>query len=637
MPELELEGVWREYGGAVPTVALRDVKLQIGQGEFVAIEGPSGGGKSTLLNIIGLLDAPTDGRYLIDGTAAATATTKQLAQLRSNTFAFIFQSFHLLDRRPVLHSVGLGLLYRGLPRGERDRRSREALRATGLEDLADQLPAKLSGGQRQRVAIARALAAGAAVVVADEPTGNLDSENSAAVVASLARLNAAGATVVLVTHSPEVAASAGRRLYLRDGELHDSAPDDVRRLGEPRAKSAEQPDDPPGRPAILRVRDLIADAAASVASRGVRSAGLVAAVSVGVALAVATLGISVSANAQVADTFDEHINRDVTVSWVPDSSALIASPSGDHEDISRRLAELNGVNSAGTLSSFGQHDVRLGEQRKSFLVNAFAMTKDLPGAARLSVTWAAGRDGSLSPGEVLVGASFATQAELGPLDSAPQLLVDSRVVTAVGIVAESPRVPELMSAVISPDSDAALLGYEGQVRAMILTETGGAQVIASQAPWVIDPFAPTSLQVSAPADPTTVRAHIESAVQATLFALTGVAFLASIAGLANAMMLSVVERRSELGLRRALGARPVHIASLILVESAVVGCIGGVVGLALGLGSTLAVTVLRHWSPVFDLSLAPAAIACGILVGAFGGLVASVHASRIQPSEALRM
>ena len=153
----------------------------------------------------------------------------------------------------------------------------------------------------------------------------------------------------------------------------------------------------------------------------------------------------------------------------------------------------------------------------------------------------------------------------------------------------------------------------------------------------MNPFRQNSVTINAPVDPTSVRAQIESDVQSSLLALTGIALLASIAGLANAMILSVIERKQEFGLRRALGARPRHIVGLVLAESTIIGAIGGVVGLATGLAGILIITLIRQWSPVFDLTLAPLAIAGGIVVGAIGGILASARASRIQPNEALRL
>ena len=318
MPTLELLGLGRTYPGALPVEALRGVTVEIKAGEFVAIEGASGGGKSTLLNLIGLLDAPTSGTYAIGGTVVDPHDERTIARLRAECFGFIFQSFHLLDRRPVADSVELGLLYRAVPARIRRERAVEALALLGIERLASTPANLLSGGERQRVAIARALASRAPVIVADEPTGNLDSANSDTVVSSLRTLNERGATVILVTHSPEVASHATRRLRVRDGVIVE---DSGSRVVPGRAsEDAEAPRAPDGSPSTVRARDLVVDAFASVTSRMGRAAGLIGSVALAVALAVASLGISESSKAQVAATFDAHANRTVTVEWGSDSA-----------------------------------------------------------------------------------------------------------------------------------------------------------------------------------------------------------------------------------------------------------------------------------------------------------------------------
>jgi macrolide transport system ATP-binding/permease protein len=629
MPDLELHDVRRRYGGDAPVDALTGVDLTIRQGEFVAIEGPSGGGKSTLLNIIGLLDVPTGGRYAIGGTDIADTSSRAIAELRSERFAFIFQSFHLLDRRPVIESVEMGLLYRAVPVEQRRRRAIDALYTVGLAHLAWQTAGKLSGGQRQRVAIARALAAGAPIIVADEPTGNLDTANSDAVVESLRALHRSGSTIVLVTHSHDVAAAATRRLQIRDG-----------RLAEPAAQgctdgSVATAPAPPGRPSRLRFRDLIVDAMESLRSRTGRTTGLIAAVTVGVALAVATLGISSSATAQVSATFDAHTNRDVTVSW--DGSQLASQSAVERTSLVTRLDALDGTDASGIVSSYGGHGVQASPTRDRLQVSTFGVTSAVPDAGRMQVHWASGHPHRLGKGEMLVGVNLAQQLQLGPLDAGPAVALDGRDETVVGIVKASPRLTDLLGGVAVGSSDTAGLGERSNVQALLLTRAGAAQVIAREAPLVIDPYQPKQLTVDAPTDPTTLRAQVESAVQSTLIALTGVALLASIAGLANAMVLSVLERKQEFGLRRAVGARPIHLLGLVLSESAMIGAIGGVAGLVLGVGGILAVTLAKHWSPTFDIALAPTAIAGGVVVGAIGGILASVRASRIQPNEALRL
>jgi macrolide transport system ATP-binding/permease protein len=630
VPRLHLRDIDRRFGGTTPIDALRGVSLQIEQGEFIAIEGESGGGKSTLLNIIGLLDEPTGGTYSVGEAVIGSARPRSIAELRSDRFAFIFQSFHLLDRRPVIDSVELSLIYRAVPRSERRALALTALRDVGLEHLAWQTASKLSGGQRQRVAIARALATHAPIVVADEPTGNLDSVNSGSVVESLRTLHRSGATIVLVTHSADVAAAASRRVRIRDGQLIADS-----QGGLPPAGEKPEPMVPPGRASRLRLRDLMIDAFDSIRSRIGRSVGLVAAVALGVSLAVATLGISVSASAQVSDTFNAHTNRDVTVAWNADE--MSDQSTADQSSIVPRLKQLSGLQEVGLLENFSRHSVQVGPARRTFQVTVYAMTSDTPAAARATVSWAPGHPHELAAGEVLLGSNLAKQLELGPLLGGPMIAIDGRNVAVVGLVTTSPRVPDLLGSVLAPIADRGALGQADVVKAMILTRTGAAQQVSRQAPFVINPFRPKSLTIDAPVDPSTLRSQIESAVQSTLVALTAVALLASVAGLANAMVLSVIERKSEFGLRRALGGRPIHIAGLVITESTLIGAIGGFAGLVVGLAAILVVTLVRHWSPGFDLRLAPVAIVGGIVVGAVGGILASARASRIQPHEALRL
>jgi putative ABC transport system ATP-binding protein len=205
--------------GAGRVVGLEDADLDIRAGDFIAVMGPSGSGKSTLMNILGCLDVPTSGSYEIKGTPVSSLTGDQLAELRNREIGFIFQVFHLLPRYTALRNVELPLLYAGVPREERSRRALEALRAVGLEDRKGHLSNELSGGQRQRVAIARALVNDPSLLLADEPTGNLDTKTGEELIGLLCGLNARGVTIVLVTHDPAIARRAQRTLYIVDGRL----------------------------------------------------------------------------------------------------------------------------------------------------------------------------------------------------------------------------------------------------------------------------------------------------------------------------------------------------------------------------------------------------------------------------------
>jgi putative ABC transport system ATP-binding protein len=221
-----LQQISRRYRMGGETVhALRDVSLEIQRGEYVAIMGPSGSGKSTLMNMIGCLDTPTSGRYVLNGVSVSEMGDNQLAEIRNREIGFVFQTFNLLARSNALHNVELPLIYAGVPAEERRRTALEALANVGLADRVHHKPNELSGGQRQRVAVARALVNGPSILLADEPTGNLDSKTGNEIMALFGELSRKGNTIIVVTHEEDVARHARRIVRLRDGLI---ASDDTR-------------------------------------------------------------------------------------------------------------------------------------------------------------------------------------------------------------------------------------------------------------------------------------------------------------------------------------------------------------------------------------------------------------------------
>jgi putative ABC transport system ATP-binding protein len=225
MPLIRIRGLARRYQMGADTVhALRGVSLDIERGEYLAIMGPSGSGKSTLMNLLGCLDSPTEGTYELNGKDVARMSDNELADIRNIEIGFVFQSFNLLPRSDALHNVELPLVYAGMPRAERRNRAREALAAVGLAERMHHRPNELSGGQRQRVAIARALVNKPSIILADEPTGNLDSRTGEEILALFDALSRRGNTIIVVTHEEDVAQHARRVVRIRDGNIAADEP-----------------------------------------------------------------------------------------------------------------------------------------------------------------------------------------------------------------------------------------------------------------------------------------------------------------------------------------------------------------------------------------------------------------------------
>ena len=217
---IKLEGICRDFQVGEQIVrALRDIDLDIPAGDYVSIMGPSGSGKSTLLNVLGLLDTPTKGRYWLNGRDVSALTDNELAETRQSDIGFVFQSFHLIPRMTAFENVELPLVLAGIGKTERREKATAALAAMGLDDRMDHRPDQLSGGQRQRVAIGRAIVMGPKVLLADEPTGNLDSQSGAEVVEIIERLNGEGLTLLVVTHDPNIGKRSRRHLGLTDGRI----------------------------------------------------------------------------------------------------------------------------------------------------------------------------------------------------------------------------------------------------------------------------------------------------------------------------------------------------------------------------------------------------------------------------------
>ncbi|WP_172191331.1 ATP-binding cassette domain-containing protein [Actinomyces faecalis] len=691
MTQLRLEGLGRTYPAAVPVQALRGATLTIHQGDFVAIEGPSGAGKSTLLNLLALLDSPTSGSYLIDGCPTAGLSDSEAARTRAHTFGFIFQSFHLIAHRSALENVMLGMAYQGSSPAQARQQALQALEFVGLSPRSDMAVGQLSGGERQRVAIARAVSAGAPVLLADEPTGNLDTASSSAIMDLLQALSRRGTTVVVVTHDPLVAARARRRIRVVDGRVSEAQADGLPALAvcppavtdpvpcAPRGPECEggsalllrparvseelfraraddglpaggDPDVAAGdgvsnmegrRPSHVAWPMMLHDVVQALVTEPGRMARLVGVVLVAVMLTLTMTGLAYSARYQVSDTFDAQRNRRVAVGVTEDGQETGPAQVADQPDRHglERVAAVSGVEEVMALSAHGDVSVTTDPRVTQAPVPLYGVTAvtDLPHLLTVQ-DGALGMDlrAGLGRGQALVGVGAAAKIGLGPLDGSPTIWVDGAPYEVAGLVSEAGVRPELLSAVILSQEQASEIDAASDAGIEVWVRPGAAQGVGKvvAAAWL--PTLADHTTTVAPPDPQAMRAELESNVRTILLTLTLVAVLAGLLTLSSAMNTAVQARQGELALRRAMGARRVHLRVLIAGEAVLVGLVGGILGSVGGVLAVLAVTILQRWQPVLE----PLSVPLGLVVGVCTGLVASLLAARrascIDPAVALR-
>ena len=344
---LKLHKVCKQYGSEPAVHALVDVDLSLDRGDWLSITGPSGAGKSTLLNIIGCLDHPTSGTYFIDGIDTAKLTDKQRAGLRSQRIGFVFQAFHLLPYRTVLENVMMAEVYRKQSHNGRRARALAAIERVGLRHRSDFLPMKLSGGEKQRVAIARALVGSPSLLLCDEPTGNLDSKSSDAILDLFEKLNKDGLTLVVVTHNENIANRSTRRIHLVDGSSIDVA------NGENGNKSTGLPAADVGTTVArsgITIRDLLNETIAGMFARPGRMMLTVLGIVIGLTAMVATLGLTRTAGNRIISQFDRLAATEIFVTARPGRTTGIIDPKAIPWDAPARLRRLNGVVAAGTMS-----------------------------------------------------------------------------------------------------------------------------------------------------------------------------------------------------------------------------------------------------------------------------------------------
>lgn len=650
-PAIELNDVGRTFADG--TVGIAGVSLSIMQGEFVAIVGPSGSGKSTLLNILGLLDRPSSGQYFLTGEDTATLTQKEADVVRGSRIGFVFQSAHILSDATVLENATLGLVAMQVPKHQRRRLARQQLKEVGLLAFADQEARLLSGGQRQRLATARALAGKPTLVLADEPTGSLDTENGWRVISLLRRAWTAGSTVVVITHDSSIAQAADRVITISDGQISSdirtaapsgylvSTPQGDNSHSPPREGSG--PSLPKGRGVLQEWTDTWSESFRNLTNRVLRTSLLVSAFALGIGGLIAASSMSLGAAAQVDDRLVAAGSNSVTATLRLDPTELVNTEplvaaearlqKLDHVRTAGfaviRTPDTVDIRRAGVPSESSARDVGLMVASPSYLDVASRSTSP----SHLSFL-RSDHPAALIPEEAADDLGIGLD-EAGLPARGSQLWINGKLVPVLGTLNAGPESPQLRnSVVVNPGAFHGLSADEAVFT--IVTDPGYPAAVAASTPVAISAANPADVQTRTVADLRSTRSAVANDLSYFITVLSAVLLVLASISAAAVTTLFVHARTHEIALRRALGTSRAGVAALFLVEGSVVGLAGGVAGCCLGSLAAVAFGILQGW-PVLVPSWA---LPTSILLGALTGFVSAAYpawiASRKDPAIALR-
>ena len=690
---IEARDLRRTYRiGDVQVDALRGVSLVVERGEFVAIMGSSGSGKSTLMAILGCLDSPTGGSYRFEGTDVATLGEPALARLRSERLGFVFQSFNLLPRTSALDNVALPLIYArdAVPVERRMRRARDALGLLGLSERAGNTPAQLSGGQQQRVAIARALVNSPAVLLADEPTGNLDTRTSHEIMETLVRLNREqGVTIVVVTHERDIADYAGRVVTMRDGQIVADERKPAPAAGAagtppaaPSGAARERPDAAGGRTSGPAFAAMVALAALQALLRNkTRSLLTMLGVFIGVAALIAMIAVGQGANEAVRRQI-ESLGTNLFV-VLPGATTSAGVRGGFGSASTLTVADAQAVMREATQAQAVSYLIRQSGQVQYRDRNWTTLVQAVTASYPPTTHWRVAEGRALTDDDDRAAALVAVIGEtvrrqLFAADENPvgaTVLVRGLPLRVVGLYAAKGQ-----TAYGQDQDDLVMIPFgTGERKILGVAAPSQAGAAASPYPGLPNPFglqprltgyvnqiyvqAASAGQVQAAIDEVTAvlrrrhriratddpdfnvrnlsqiadAAEGSSRVMAALLAVVAsISLLVGGIGIMNILLVSVTERTREIGLRMAIGAQRGQVLLQFLAEAVFMSVVGGVAGIVVGAVSTQTIAAVAKWPTI----VSPAAVAGGFAfsaaVGVFFGYYPARKAARLDPIEALR-
>ena len=641
-PLLELKAVGRTYTtGGEPLTVLREVSLTIQSGEFVAIMGASGSGKSTLMNIIGCLDRPSSGNYCIRGVDVATLDGDALAALRRDTFGFIFQRYNLMGDLNAVENAEVPAVYRGMEKAQRAARASDLLRELGLGDRLQHQPNQLSGGQQQRVSIARALMNGGPVILADEPTGALDSQGGKEVMAILVKLHGQGHTIIVVTHDSDIADYAHRIVRITDGRIISDERQQKAEEGNPAPAGETTLDAKPGE-AVLG--EALKMALRSLLHNRLRTALTMLGIIIGVASVVALMAIGNGAKQDVLERIQAMgtdlltIERgppavraaaEIVTSFLPEDLPFIASVPG----VAMTVPETN----LSSLIRFGNQDL---------MVTVVGTGEDFPGVhdwPPQSGVFFTAEHVTRYAQVVTIGQTVSNN--LFPSGTNPlgqYVLIGNAPFLVIGVLSSkgsTARGDDLDNSVWLPYTTAgARIFGQRFFQHIIVRVKPGADMGVVQAglhTLLMKRHRKEDFNIRNMADTIATANETQNTLTYLLAAIAVISLVVGGIGVMNIMLVSVTERTREIGIRMAIGARGFDVLFQFLTEAVMVCFIGGLIGVVVGIGGGLATSAIAGWRVIFTIAPIVIAFACAFLTGIVFGYLPARKAAQLDPIEAL--